>query len=285
MKIGVLGMIMSDLTDVDYELARRIAELGFHGTGAHLTVPASSIAPDTAANVKALLDAVGVEFLQLWGPYPCIIIPDEAARQQGVDGACALVRLAAQMGVPAAGIRPTSLNPRGDWWPHPDNFSQRSEDLFVQSLSEILQTAEDYDIDIVLETHVTTVLNTPERIRRVIERAASPRVKLNLDPCNFIGDLEKAFNPEPVIDRLFTELAEYIATVHVKDYYLEDRFVIHITETVIGTGLMDIDAILRRLHAIQPDGYVIVEHLPVDLIPLAKRNLTERIQRLGLPIG
>jgi len=30
---------------------------------------------------------------------------------------------------------------------------------------------------------------------------------------------------------------------------------------------------------------VIIEHLPVSLIPLAKRNLSAKIQELGIPIG
>lgn len=285
MKLGLLGLIESDLTDVNYNKIHWAAELGFHGLGAHLTVPAGTVTDETALTVKSVIAHQGLEFLQLWGPYPCIISPDERMRQAGVAGAREIVKLAAKMAVPAAGVRPTSLNPRGDWWPHPDNDSLATEDRFVQSLQEILETADDYGVTIVLETHITTVLNSPQRIKRVIERAESDRVKLNLDPANFIGDLTTVFNPTPVINDLFDVLGPFTDTVHVKDFYLEDRFIVHISETIPGTGMMDLDTILRRTQALSPDMYAIIEHLPVNQIPQAKRNLVQKIQDLGLPLG
>ena len=285
MKLGLLGLIESDLTDVDYNKIRWAAELGFHGLGAHLNVPASAVSDKTAQTVKSVIADQGMEFLQLWGPYPCIITPDETVRQAGVDGVREIIRLVAKMGVPGAGVRPTSLNPRGDWWPHPDNHRPETEDRFVISMREILETAEEFDIDIILEAHVTTVLDSPQRIKRVIERTGSERVKLNLDSANFIGDLATAFNPTPLINELFEILGPFTDTVHVKDYYLEDRFIVHISETITGEGINDLDTILRCTQALSPDMYAIIEHLPLGQIPQAKRNLTQKIKDLGLPLG
>ncbi len=283
MKLGLLGLIVSDLTDVNSNKIRWAAGLGFHGLGAHLTVPANTVSADTAATVKSVFADQGLEFLQLWGPYPCIISPDEGMRQAGVAGAREIVKLAAKMGVPGAGVRPTSLNPHGDWWPHPDNHSQETEDRFAQSLAEIVETAGDYGVNIILETHITTVLNSPQRIKRIIDQTGSDRIKVNLDPVNFVGDLAAAFNPTPVIEEQFEVLGPYIDTVHVKDFYLEDRFILHLSETIPGTGMMDLDTVLQRTQALSPDMYAIIEHLPVDQIPLAKQNLMRRIDALGLP--
>lgn len=285
MKIGLLGLIMSDLKDVDYNKLRFAAELGFHGVGAHLTVPASEVSDATAATVKSIFADQNMPFLQLWGPYPCIISPDESVRKAGVKGAQEIAILAAKMGVTESGVRPTSLNPRGEWWPHPDNYKPETEDRLVKSLKEIIQVAEDHGVTIVLEMHVTTTLNSAQTIKRVIERTESPNVKVNLDTVNFVGDLPTAFNPTPMINEMFDLLGNYIATVHVKDFYLEDRFVVHIAETVIGTGQMDLETVLRRAYQANPHGYVVIEHLPVGLIPLAKRNLTAKIQELGIPLG
>jgi sugar phosphate isomerase/epimerase len=278
-------LVASDWKDVDYNRIRFAGELGFHGVGAHLTVPPSTITDELAAHVKSVYDDQKMPLLQLWGPYPCIVSPDENIRKSGVEGARDLVKLAARMGVPESGVRPTSLNPRGDCWPHPDNYKPETEDRLVKSLVEILQTAEDLNIDVVLETHVTTTLNTAETIKRVIERTGSKRLKINLDPCNFVGDLQIACNPTPMINHIFDVLEGYIATVHVKDYYTEDRFTVHIAETVIGTGMMDFETILQRLQKVKPDGYAVIEHLPINLIALAKTNLTAKIKALGIPLG
>jgi len=223
--------------------------------------------------------------LQVWGPYPCIISLHEAVRKAGVAGAIDLAKLAARLGVKESGVRPTSLNPRGDWWPHADNYKPETEDRLVQSLKEILHVAEDLGVDIVLEAHVTTTLHTAETVRRVIERTESKHLKVNLDPCNFVGDLDTAFNLAPMLNHLFDVLSDYIATVHLKDFYLEDRFVVLISETVIGTGLMDFETILKRVNDVTPNGYVVIEHLPVGLVPLAQRNLVQKIKAMGLPLG
>ncbi len=285
MKIGLLGLIGSDWRDVNYNLLRYAAELGFHGVGAHLTVPARTITEELAAHVREVFDQQKMPLLQLWGPYPTIISPDEEIRKAGVEGARDLVKLAAQMGVKESGVRPTSLNPRGDWFPHPDNYSQAAEDRLVRSLCDILETAEEHDITLVLEVHKTTTLHSPAQIRKVIERTSSQRLKVNIDPCNMVGDLATAFAPQAMLRECFDTLGPYCATVHCKDYSLGEHFVVHISEAVIGTGLMDWDTLLQCAYAMNPDVYVVVEHLPVPMIPQAKRNLTDKIKALNIPLG
>ena len=155
MRFGLLGLIMSDWSDVTYELVAFARELGFRGLGAHLTVPASTIGPETAERVRRAVADNGLEFLQVWGPYPSIVTPGRGGPQAGVEGARAVMRLAASMGVPAGGVRPTSHNPRGDWWPHPENHTQATEDRVVRSVSEILETAIEVGVDVVLEKHTS----------------------------------------------------------------------------------------------------------------------------------
>jgi sugar phosphate isomerase/epimerase len=282
MRFGVLGVIWSDWSEVTYESVAFARELGFDGMGAHLTVPAATVSEEVAANVRGCIDGNGLDWFQLWGPYPTIISADENVRQAGVEGARDIVRLASRLGVPEAGVRPTSHNPRGDWWPHPENHSGASEDRLVRSISEIVETAAAEGVGIVLEVHATSTLDTVERVQRVIERTDPERVKVNIDTVNFVRDLPTAFDPTPMINEFFDVLGPHCSTVQIKDFYLEDRFVVHISETIPGTGAMDIDTVLRRTAGLGPDMYAVIEHLPVGQIALAKRHLTERAARLGL---
>ena len=284
MRFGVLGVIWSDWTDVDHGRVAIARELGFNGIGAHLTVPAASVAEDVAENVRAAIAGNDLDFIQLWGPYPTIISEDEEVRRAGVAGAADIVRLAARLGVPEAGVRPTSHNPRGDWWPHPENHSQASEDRLVRSLSEILEVAVAEGVKVVLEAHTTSTLDSPARVRRVIERTDPASVTINIDPVNFVRDLPTAFDSTSMIDEYFDVCGDYCGTVQVKDYYLEDRFVVHIAETIPGTGMLDIDTVLRRTEALGPDTYAVIEHLPVSQIGLAKRHLDDRAAALGIEI-
>ena len=285
MRIGLLGLFTTDLTDVTRERAAIAAELGFHGVGAHIVVPAESIAESTLTAARTAIAAHGLEFLQLWGRYPCLISPDESVRRAGVAEVRALIKVTAKLGVGAVGVRPTSLNPRGDWWPHPDHYRPETEDRFVRSLDEIVVAARDAGVRVVLEGHQTSVLDSAPTIRRVIERTDPAVVSVNVDPCNFVTDLRTAFDPGPMLHEMFDLLGPHADTVQLKDYYLEDRLVVHVSETVIGTGLMDFDTVLTRAYGNQPDGYVVIEHLPLNLVPMAMRNLTGKIRALGIPLG
>lgn len=284
MKIGALGVVWSDWKDVDYNRLRWATEVGFTGLGAHLTVPAREVSSNTADTVARTFSDVGLEFLQVWGPYPCIITPDEEIRSAGVEAARDIVRLAAFVGVAGAGVRPTSLNPRGDWWPHRDNHTAETEERFVRSLSEIVETAAPLGVRVILEIHSTTVLDGAERIRRIIERVAPELIRVNLDTVNFISSIERAHNPTPIINEMFDILGPYTDTVHVKDFYLEDRLTFHVAETIVGEGLMDLDTVLRRTEALGSEMYAIVEHLPLSLIPQAYRNLRSRAEALGISL-
>ena len=284
MRFGVLGVIWGDWTDVTHETVAFARELGFSGIGAHLTAPASTVSHEVAARVRASIDGNGLEFLQVWGPYPSIISADEEVRRRGVEGARDIARLAARLGVPASGIRPTSHNPRGDWWPHPENHSQASEDRLVRSIDEVLEVAVPLGVAIVLEKHATSTLDSAQRVKRVIERTDPRHVRVNIDPANFVADLATAFDPTPMVNELFDVLGEHCATVHVKDYDLEDRFIVHISEAVPGTGMMDLDTVLRRTAALGPESYAIVEHLPLGQIGQAKRHLAERAAALGIEV-
>ena len=96
-----------------------------------------------------------------------------------------------------------------------------------------------------LEKHATSTLDSATRVKRVIERTDPRHVRVNIDPANFVADLATAFDPTPMVNELFDVLGEHCATVHVKDYDLEDRFIVHISEAIPGTGRMDLDTVLQ----------------------------------------
>jgi|FLYN01.1.fsa_nt_gi sugar phosphate isomerase/epimerase len=283
MRLGVTGMIPGDF-NVDDKLARRIVELGFTGVGAHWTQPLDALTPAVRQRFLAALEQQGLQLVQFWGLYPSIISPDEQVRQTGVRTVREIVKIGAELGAAMVGVRPTSLNPRGDWWPHPDNYAPETEDRLVRSLRDIAAACEIHGIPIALECHVTTTLNSAEGVRRIVERTESTWVKVNMDPVNYVRDLHAAYHTTELIHHLFDVLGPYVASAHIKDLYLEDRLVVHISETVPGTGILDFDTFFRRFEALLPDGYAIVEHLPESLIPQAAAFVIQKLADLNITI-
>ena len=284
MRLGVAGMIPADFTLIDQSLLRKIKELGFSGVGVHLGGEPQSVSTATVEHMRAMFAEQDVTLVQFWGQYQSIISVNEATRQAGIETAQAIVRLGAQLGAQMIGIRPTSLNPKGDWWPHPENFAQATEDRLVQSLQEISAACEIHGIPIALECHVTTTLDSPKSVKRIIERTESQWIKVNLDPVNFIHDLRTAYDSAELINQVFDSLAPYIAAAHIKDVYVEDRHVVHISETIPGDGLFDFDTFFRRFEKLMPAGYGLIEHLPESQISQAATFVSRKLQTLHIPI-
>src|SRR5882672_11383652 len=137
MRLGVTGMIPGDFNLIDERLIRKIAELGFSGVGAHLVGDPQGVSPALCQRIRSMFEQQGIKLIQFWGWYPSIISPDEQVRQAGVRTVQDLIRLGADLGAQMVGVRPTSLNPRGPWWPDPANFESTTEDRLVRSLREI----------------------------------------------------------------------------------------------------------------------------------------------------
>jgi sugar phosphate isomerase/epimerase len=126
---------------------------------------------------------------------------------------------------------------------------------------------------LVLEPHILTTLDSPERVREIVEAATSPFVRVNLDPANFVADLATLWDSSRLMDRMFDALAEVAVSGHVKDVRVEDGFVLHLSEAAPGDGQLDLATFVRLFAQRLPGRTLFLEHLPAEKVPAAKTTL------------
>jgi len=274
-------MMPADVRTVDEATARRIRSAGFTGVSVVLPDP---LAPtrEELIRVREVLADAGVRVAQANPRYEALVNPDEARRKEGVRVLRQACLCARWLEAGNVYVRPGSLNPRGHWLPYPGNTSPETIDRLIRSLREVVPAAEDEGVILAVEGHVTSPLETPERVRAVIEAVGSPALRFNVDPVNFVGTLADAYSSTDFLNRMFDTLGEYTVCAHVKDLAIEERLVLHIAECVPGDGLLDMETFLRRFDAACPDGYALIEHLPDDKIPRAKQAVDAAAARAGL---
>ena len=274
-------MMPADVRTVDEATARRIRGAGFTGVSVVLPDP---LAPtrEELIRVREVLAGAGVRVAQANPRYEALVNPDEARRKEGVRVLRQACLCARWLEAGNVYVRPGSLNPRGHWLPYPGNTSPETIDRLIRSLREVVPAAEDEGVILAVEGHVTSPLETPERVRAVIEAVGSPALRFNVDPVNFVGTLADAYSSTDFLNRMFDTLGEYTVCAHVKDLAIEERLVLHIAECVPGDGLLDMETFLRRFDAACPDGYALIEHLPDDKIPRAKQAVDAAAARAGL---
>jgi sugar phosphate isomerase/epimerase len=280
-KLGVAGFLPGDWGQLDRAWAERVHAAGFSGASVFFQKPLE-VALAEVRRMRADFAAAGLAIAQANGWYESLVNSDEALRSEGVRGLQALIHLGRVLDADTVYVRPGSLNPRGHWWPHPDNHSPKTFDRLVQSLSRAACTAGAEGMTLAVEGHVLSPLDTPQRVRDLLDAVASPVLRFNVDPVNFIGTVRDAHDTAHVINELFDLLGPDIVAGHAKDCALEEALVVHIKEVVPGRGTLDYSLFLRRFAACCPHGYLLIEHLPDDQIPTARAAVCAAADQAGL---
>jgi sugar phosphate isomerase/epimerase len=274
-------MMPRELAEVDEKVARRLHEVGFAGVSVVLTNPLAATQKE-CERVRDVLAEAGVRVAHANPLYESLVNPDEGRRREGVRVLRHACRCARWLDSAITHVRPGSLNPRGHWLPYPGNTSPETLDRLIGSLREVVSAAEEEGVYLALEGGVPSPLDSPERMRWVVEAVGSPVVRVNVDAVNFVASLEDAYHTTPFLHRAFDVLDPYIVCGHIKDVRVDEQFILHISECAPGDGIMDLETYLRRFEAACPDGYLLIEHLPDAEVPRAKRAVDAALARAGL---
>jgi sugar phosphate isomerase/epimerase len=275
---GVVGLMPGHPRDITPATAVRLRELGF--TGVTVIVPDPLTARrDEYERAGAILRDGGIAVAQANPRYEVLIHPDPELRSRGILGLQAACTCARWLGAGTVYVRPGSLNPAGPWTPHPENTSVRTLLRLVDSLQRAVGAAETVGVPLAIEGGSVCSLDTPERVRDVIQAVGSPALRFNVDPVNFVRNLDELFTSTTLVNRLFDVCGDLVVCAHVKDITYENSIPLRLREVPLSQGIFDNVAFLRRFEQSCPDGFVLIEHLPDDLIPAAKRALDGDVAR------
>ena len=280
MKLGVDGLL-PDWQSIDVEAARRVRSAGFLGATMRFNRPLET-SFDEVRGLKHILDDAGLEAAQINGWYEVLVHPDEAKRAEGVRGLQRMVQFASLLNAETVYVRPGSLNERGAWYPHLDNHIPATFERLIDSLVQVCRTSEQEGVPLAIEGHVLSPLDTAQHMADLILAVGSPHLTFNADPVNFIGSVYDVHDTRPVLNQLFDLLGPVTTVGHAKDLRLEDKLVLHIQECLLGTGTLDYSLFLRRFQACCPNGYLLIEHLPNEQVPLARAALLKYAEREGI---
>lgn len=283
LKIGVAGYLPADWRMIDAAATRRVREAGF--SGAHIFVDRPLQAElSEFKRIKAAYDEAGLVVAQTNGWYECLINPDEATRAEGIRGLSQLIRIGRILDSHFIYVRPGSINPNGHWWPHPENHASRTFDRLVDSLRQVCRVAQDEGMLLGIEGHVLSTLDTPQRVRDLLDAVGSPALKFNMDPVNFVGTVRDVHDTTRVINELFDTLGGDMVALHAKDCAIQNAHVVHIVEVVPCTGSMNYELLMRRWVECCPDGYFLIEHLPDDKVLIALEAIRRKAEVLGIAL-
>ncbi len=162
--------------------------------------------------------------------------------------------------------------------PHPDNFSQATFDLIVETTREIIDAVNPTRTFYTLETMPWIFPSSPDEYLDLLREIDRPGFAVHLDPVNMINCPARAYNTGNFLRECFAKLGPYIKACHAKDIVLRNDLTLHIDECLPGTGLLDYDVFLCELAKLDQNTVIGLEHLSNAEYPVAAHYIRE-VQR------
>ena len=186
---------------------------------------------------------------------------DDTEREAALEKCRTQLALADRVGANCCVNISGSRGPRWDG-PHPDNLTDDTFDLIVESVRSIIDDVKPTRTFYALETMPWAYPEGPDSYLRLLKAIDRKQCAVHLDPVNIINGLERYYHSGDLIRDCFAKLGVHIKSCHAKDIALADTLTLHLDETRPGLGGLDYATYLRELDRLDPDVPLMLEHLP-----------------------
>lgn len=239
------------------EWAREVRRLGYRAAVCPIrTESASHTEINEVVRAAAQFDVLIAEV----GTWSNPISPDPQVRSDALRHCKNQLALADEVG---ARVCVNIAGSRGEQWdgPHPDNLSDDTFLLIVDTVREIIDAVQPKRTCYSLESMPWVYPDSPESYLRLIQAIDRKAFAVHLDPVNLINTPQKFYQTGAFLKHCFELLGPYIRSCHAKDIQLGGRLTVHLEEVPPGMGSLDYRTFLTLVHQLDPDTPVLLEHL------------------------
>lgn len=245
--------------DSPKEWAKNQIELGCKA----VVFPVQSNEPEE--KIRAYLNAAGEAGLSIAevGIWKNALAKDESERKKNVDYCVEQLRLADRIGARCAVNVAGAFGPRWDGH-YRENFTKEAWDLTVKMVREIIDRAEVKNTYFTLEPMPWMIPTSPKEYIKLIDAVDRDRFAVHLDVINMINSADRYFHPEEFIDECTDTLGSLIRSAHIKDVHLKEEYTFQLEECAPGCGEFPLKYYISKLHELDEDMPIVLEHLNTD---------------------
>ena len=187
--------------------------------------------------------------------------PDERKRNR--DYCVEQLRLADYLGARCAVNVAGAFGPRWDGG-YRENFTKEAWDETIAMVRDIIDRADVKRTYFTLEPMPWMVPTGPKEYVRLLEAVERDRFAVHMDIINMINSAERYFRPEEFVDECAELLGGQIRSCHIKDVHMSEKYTIRLEECGPGDGEFPLRYYAEKMHEIDPEMPVILEHLNTD---------------------
>lgn len=272
----MLGVRAHDFGKLPLEaLARRIHAKEFNGIQLALSKAIDDmdtgrgrLSPGMANRIRRTLEVYGIRIVVL-GCYINPIHPDPGVRKASLEYFKEHLRFVRDFGCSIVATETGSV--RADGLYSSENHSEAAFLQLEESVGELVAEAEKFGVFVCVEGVTTHPLNTPLKIKRLLDRINSNNLQILFDPAN-LTPAEEYDQQERILGTAFDLFGERIMVMHAKDFMVEQG---QKKKTVIGQGVMNYEWICRRMKEIKPSIDVLLEDTSPETMAESVRYISQ----------
>ena len=139
----------------------------------------------------------------------------------------------------------------------------------LETLKELTKYAEEYNVAIAVEGVHCFVINTPKKMKRLVDDLNSENVKVIFDPVNYLN-IHNYQKQDEIINDTFDLLGDKICVIHAKDFVVDDGVFKAVKPS---EGLLNYKLIFEKMKEYSLDIPIICEEITDSDAIIAFRNL------------
>jgi sugar phosphate isomerase/epimerase len=188
---------------------------------------------------------------------------NEETRQNAIAYCIRRLELAEQI---AARCCVNIAGSRSDRWdgPDPDNFSDDTFDLIVETTREIIDAVKPERTVFALEMMPWVFPDSADTYLALIKAIDRKGFGVHFDPVNIVSSPRVYYRNGEMIRDFIAKLGPYIRNCHAKDTLLHSKLTVRLDEVIPGQGALDYRTFLTELNKLDPDTPLIIEHLSTN---------------------
>lgn len=213
-----------------------------------------------AASTKKKLKKYNID-ISVFGCYLNYGQEDERERLENVDRFLKHIQYANQYGARMVGTETGSLNL--DYSFNKDNGGEKAYSIFCDSVEKMVSYAEEKDVKVAIEAVSKHIINSPQKMKRIIKDIASDNLVVIFDPVNLITN-ENYNDHDVIINEAFDLLEDRILAVHAKDFIIEEN---KVKVVAAGKGLLNYKLFMEKVKQSSQNIDILLENIrPFDMI-------------------
>lgn len=273
MRLGVRGHDV-DRNSIEV-LSKKIKEKGFKSIHLALSKAITNIDtsygkinPGLAYHIRSQLENNDIQ-ISLLGCYINMVHPNIDERKILLERFKEHIRYARDFGCSLVGTETGSCN--ADYSYSKNNHSEEAFVIFINSVKELIKEAEKFGVLVGIEGVTTHIINTPQRMKRVLDIIDSNHLQVIFDPVNLLS-VNNYLEQDKMIEQSFELFGDKIALVHAKDFKIEDGKKVRVPA---GKGLLNYSLLFKKVKEYKPYINITMEDLDYEDMEESKMILID----------